>query len=317
MKKPAYDNIGMYDPDGIMLCTIGKKKANWYVQKRKLAVWKVPSKSIQLLFTPKSNNKNKSEGDDNSSKHEEEGQHVLKFKSEGSILYNTAHKKNICVACGASDGLMRHYVVPYSYRRLLPTKFKSHLPHDVVLLCLDCHLVADHGGIQRREWTYERSYRTDSESARPTIPNPHLRRVKSCAQALWKHRPKLPPDRLLKYEQVVADYLSSLPKQDEETEGRHGIATTTRQLRQNEPQTQQHEPLSNEVLQKLVVQTLETTDRPNPKYVPISVLVVNALETDTDVTQFIKSWRQLFVETLQPRYLPTGWSVDSSVENDG
>jgi hypothetical protein len=121
----------------------------------------------------------------------------------------------------------------------------------------------------------------------------------------------------LKYEQVVADYLSSLPKQDEETEGRHGIATTTRQLRQNEPQTQQHEPLSNEVLQKLVVQTLETTDRPNPKYVPISVLVVNALETDTDVTQFIKSWRQLFVETLQPRYLPTGWSVDSSVENDG
>ena len=39
LKKPMYDNIEMYGPDGIMLCTIGKKKANWYVNKKGLAVW--------------------------------------------------------------------------------------------------------------------------------------------------------------------------------------------------------------------------------------------------------------------------------------
>ena len=316
MKKPMYDNIEMYDPDGVMLCTIGKKKANWYVNKKKLAIWKVPSKSIQLSFTPKSK---KTVNEDDHSSHEQEEdqeqQHVLKSKSESSILYNTSHKKNICVACGVSDGLMRHYVVPYSYRRLLPTKFKSHLPHDVVLLCLDCHLVADHTGIQQREVVFERIYRTDADSARPTIPNPHLRHVKSCAQALWKHRQKLPVDRAVECEKVVMEYLSTLP--DGEMEDVDDVSATTSTSTQ-EPQPQQEPQLSNEILEKLVLETLETTDFPNPKYVPISVLVTNSLKSDDDdVTQFIISWRQLFIDTLQPRYLPTGWSVDSNVENDG
>ena len=317
MKKPIYDNIGMYDPDDILLCTIGKKKANWYVQKKKLAVWKVPSKSIRLLFTPKSNARSnkkstvpkEEENDEDgcSSEQQQQPQYVLQSKSDkrSISLYNTSHKKNICVACGVSDGLMRHYVVPYSYRKLLPTKFKSHLSHDIVLLCLDCHIVATQNGIQQRELVFEKLYRTDPETCRLVIPNPRLRHVKSCAQALCTHRMNLPPDRIIQYEQVITDYLSSASSLSFE-----GDATSS-SSQQQYPST-----ISISILQQLA-QTLET-DIPNPKYIPISVLVTNTLcKTDEDVTQFIISWRQLFVDTLQPRYLPIGWSVDSPVENDG
>ena len=53
MKKPMYDNIRMLDPQGTLLCTIGKKKANWYI-KRKLAQWRDPEQqtTLQLLFEP-------------------------------------------------------------------------------------------------------------------------------------------------------------------------------------------------------------------------------------------------------------------------
>ena len=150
LKRPMYDNIEMYDPDGVLLCTIGKKKAHWYVSKKGLAVWKTPltgendkngsnpgkAPSIQLLFTPK-NSKNKENDNSNGTEETQDEIHPNR-------VYNSSHKRNICVACGSSIGLMRHYVVPYSYRRLLPTKFKSHLPHDIVLLCMDCHMCADH-----------------------------------------------------------------------------------------------------------------------------------------------------------------------------
>jgi hypothetical protein len=43
--------------------------------------------------------------------------------------------------CQVVDGFLRHSVVPSCYRKLLPTAFKSHISHDVVLMCLMCHRV--------------------------------------------------------------------------------------------------------------------------------------------------------------------------------
>jgi hypothetical protein len=305
LKKPMYDNIEMYDPEGVMLCTIGKKKANWYVEKKQLAVWRTPlpddenggerntsnPPSIQLLFTPK-NGKTQREND----------AEIDGTPSNKSRVYNTSHKRNICVACGSPTGLMRHYVVPYSYRHLLPTKFKSHLPHDIVLLCMDCHVCADHAGLERRNETYERRYRTDPDSTQPVIPNLRARHVKSCAQALLKHREKLPPQRIEEYEMTVWGYFHSV-----EPPARNESAATA-------PTSGDVHAYSQSRLEHFI-ETIET-ETPNPKYIPIQALVVNALKTDQDVADFIRSWRELFLETLHPRYLPKGWSVDSPVESD-
>lgn len=308
-KKPMYDNIEMYGPDNddVMLCTIGKKKAHWYVEKMKLAVWRTPlvedgsssrsgpvpppPPSIRLLFTPKNN---KSPKVTNGGAAHDDGNissNVSHPSASKSNLYNTSHKQNICVACGTTTGLMRHYVVPYAYRRLLPKKFKSHLPHDIVLLCVECHICADQAAVERQDCILEPQYRTDPATARAVFPDPKLRHIKSCAQALWKHRQRMPPERVAEYEQVLQDYF--LKERDIEAAL----------------------PLSPTMLRDLA-ETLET-DQPNPTYVPIAELVVCSLSSrDQEVADFIRSWRRFFLETLRPRYLPVGWSVENPVEKD-
>lgn len=106
MKKPMYDNIEMYDPDGDLLCTIAEKKANWYV-KKELGTWNKTKTAIHLRFKPKGKSEN---------------------------VYNQSQKLNVCVCCGDDKDHMRHYVVPYCYRALLPEKYKTHMPHDIVIM---------------------------------------------------------------------------------------------------------------------------------------------------------------------------------------
>jgi len=48
--KQIYDNIAMMSPEGFLMCYIGRKRANWYLD-RNLAR-KNSEKEIQLLFKP-------------------------------------------------------------------------------------------------------------------------------------------------------------------------------------------------------------------------------------------------------------------------
>ena len=125
-----------------------------------------------------------------------------------------------------------------------------------------------------------------------------------------------------------------------------------RQPEQPQEQQQQAEPhleLTKELLQATT--EIETTI-PNPYYIPGPQLVVDSLLTigndqntttttttttsrhgcnddssdnninencifdDVKIEQFIKDWRMHFVETMAPRYLPNGWSVENRVHCD-
>jgi hypothetical protein len=239
-------------------------------------------------------------------------------------LYNTSHKRNICVACGTTTGLMRHYAVPYAYRRLLPSKFKSHLPHDIVLLCLDCHIYANQVEMEQERDVYEPAFRKDPQAARPVINHQRRHTIKNCAQALWKHRHKMPPTKIIEYEAVVQAYLT-------ETSNDKGVERDDDDVDDDvDDDNKNNNNNNNNKVVALTATTTTTTppavlqhlaenlmvNRPNPNYVPITTLVVESLQTDQDISNFIRSWRTLFVEILQPRYLPGGWSVESPVEND-
>lgn len=259
MKKPMYDNIEMYSPEDHLLCTISKKKADWYIRKD-LASWKVDSKSIQLNFEPQNQ------------------------PSEADI-YNRSHKKNICVVCGAGDKFMRHYVVPYCYRTLFPTKYKTHTPHDIVILCPDCHLQSEHA-TQKRLKELETSLRRDPGTADPHIPDRYLRNVRSAASALSKRRDGIPTEKVDEYEILVKEHF--------------GLDSSSW--------------LSQELL--LEATTMETS-YPNPDYIPGPLVVVSTLAYDEkSIEEFIIDWRNHFVQTMQPRFLPVGWGIDSPVHND-
>ena len=51
-----------------------------------------------------------------------------------------ADKENRCCVCGKLGDYLRHHVVPHCYRALFPVHMKSHLSHDIVLLCQQCHV---------------------------------------------------------------------------------------------------------------------------------------------------------------------------------
>ena len=343
MKKTLYENIEMYAPDGkTMLCTIGTKKANWYVRKE-LAVWRdIPGchQSIRLLFEPK-NSKNCKKNQKKIKRIKDASAETVD-NDEKLRQYNCTHKLNICVSCGAKDasesnsysnskanddnepenneynttGLMRHYVVPYVYRKLLPAKFKTHLPHDVVLLCLDCHVEAEQATKARRTDLYEKLYRKDPSTRLVVVIDQDLKRLKSYARALWKHKDKLPAQRIEQYESTIAEHLAQggLEQACSSLAAAAAAAATTTSVN-NTSSGSCVGRIPEDVLRELALK-LEP-ERKNPKYISLADLVVeNLCQNDEAISKFVVGWRKFFVDTLRPRHLPVGWSVHSPVEVD-
>lgn len=95
--KPLYDNCLMQAPDGELLCTCDRKKAEWYVIKELAEiVTDQPTYTIRLKFEPKG-------------------------RAVGDVgKYYQMAKENKCVVCGAKDSYIRKNVVPRDYRRHFP-----------------------------------------------------------------------------------------------------------------------------------------------------------------------------------------------------
>jgi len=309
-KKPMYDNVLMFDLHREILCTISKKKAQWYINKG-LAKWLVkheqdkPGKheqdkpgsatscdhlnncvksdnrlQIQLLFEPK-NRSNRGPGG----------------------LYVRSEKKNICVVCGSLNDHMRHYIVPYAYRTLLPERFKSHLSHDIIILCPNCRLhVEQHR--QRRMNEMEDACRKayvqnsadylDEETFHlPFLVNHESYKVRSSALALLQWKSKLPKTKVKEYETIVRKF-----------------------LREHQSTVKIEGKCSAFELTQSILKTVSALEYkiPNDQYIPGAELVIAALGKDDDaITEFICDWRRHFLAVAQPRFMPTGWSVNSPV----
>ena len=273
MKKPMYDNILMKDPDGDILSSISMKKANWYVRKE-LATWEDDEHSvIRLTFEPKKKSLQQLEENE----------------------YNQSLKQNHCVACGNDKDYRRHYVVPHCYRSRFPRRFKNHLSHDVVILCPVCHVRAqqishehkDDLEDQLRRKYFQHSIEQMELSAQPVLVDFPIYQARSAACALLKWKDGLPATKQQEYENLLRDHF----KLDENRE------------------------LSEA---QLVQASRFESRRPNPSFVTGPELVGRHLReqqqtttTEVVITAFVKEWRALFVESMNPKFLPKGWNVDA------
>ncbi len=61
--------------------------------------------------------------------------------SRDATASSQADKENRCCVCGSEGPYSRHGVVPHCYRQHFPLSMKSHLSHDIVLLCPPCNRV--------------------------------------------------------------------------------------------------------------------------------------------------------------------------------
>ena len=44
--------------------------------------------------------------------------------------------------------------------------------------------------------------------------------------------------------------------------------------------------------------------------------VIQKLNTHEKIDEFVKMWRTHFIETMKPKYMPEGWSVDFRIKVD-
>jgi hypothetical protein len=292
MNKKMYDNILMNDPDDNLLCTIALKKANWYVSK-KLAFWKDDKKRdcIKLLFRPNVPDPKQQDGDSDNDNN-----------NSNINTYNQTIKANCCVICGHDRDYMRHYVVPFCYRTLFPQNFKTHLPHDIVLVCANHHVKAGRK-YHKRMQRIEDNLRTDPDTAAPELIDKRVHQIRSSATALLKFKNKLPLERIAEYESLLCEWYELPQPQPQETV--HDDATITKSASPT---------LTTAQLQ--AASELESR-RPNPKYISGPTLVMESFNNDDGaMADFVREWRSFFFDSMQPQFLPTGWSVDSPVVCD-
>lgn len=112
--RPHYSNCTMYSLDGIEMCRLSERRANWYLSRNLANVISKDPFKIQINFVPS-------------------GTDCL------SDPYYLEEKFNRCVCCGTTEQLTRHHCVPFCFRKHFPMEYKENTNHDVLLVCTDCH----------------------------------------------------------------------------------------------------------------------------------------------------------------------------------
>lgn len=114
-KSVLYGNIHIQGPDGHEMFHCNSQRALWYLNRDLADVIDVNPPTLRLKFQPGGVG------------------HV------GDKYYLT-EKRNCCVVCGSAKDLSRHHVMPRVFRSYFPEEIKDHNYHDVLLLCLQCHI---------------------------------------------------------------------------------------------------------------------------------------------------------------------------------
>ena len=270
-RKPVYDGWLMLAPDGSPMCRMAAARGQWYL-----------SRGLATLLPV-----------DDTRASEAPGRTIqLKFQPNGpgnaAEPWLIAAKRNRCVGCGASDEAkqVRFSVVPHSFRRLLPARMKSRDSHDLVALCVACYAKVDRTYESHRAGLF-RSFDISRTTPRIEKPDPREARVRSAALALTQHGGRLPEQRRRALEALVAGALG--------VEASDLTPTAVSALAQREPQRQ------------------AKADWVSPEQQLMQALLAEAGgdsgREEAALRDFTRTWREKFVDALEPRYLPEGWTT--------
>lgn len=248
--SPIYGNAEVQGPDGKLMFRCLPKRIKWYLDRDLADVVENNSagepSTIRLRFQPRG-------------------------QGNWGDPFLLSVKENRCVACGATEDLTRHHVVPRCYKKNIPVELKTHDSHDVVALCVTCH------------WTYE----TEAEKVKKDLAVKYdapfnglaamgalAVKAGKAANTLRKHSNELPPHVKEMLTNLVLEFIDK----DELEEG----------------------DLENLKIQKRIFQNDFTHGS----------IVMSKLQTAPEVESFFKMWREHFVKTTNPQYLPDFWDIN-------
>lgn len=207
----------------------------------------------------------------------------LNFQPQGNWQegddYSLSAKENKCVVCNTEEDLTSHHIVPYCYRKFFPKEIKSHNSHDVVPICIKHHT------------EYEENYAIKLKQYLATVYNApidvefhnktDLGLVVRYARLLQNKFDKLPYKRKREIINFIREY--------------HGEFGRLRQI----------------ILLYSSVDLRETKNESHGEIVVKQLIETNSIQI------FVENWRNHFIESMQPRYMPKHWDLYRPVEKTG
>eukprot|EP00439_Symbiodinium_sp_Y106_P069026 s2684_g11.t2 len=310
-KGPVYENCRILAPDGQTLCTVDKKKLNWYVRRGLARLEDGQTDCIRLLFEPRGRFGIRKELGSSENVPDEHMQQRERFY--------TSAKENRCVVCGSDVHLARYNLVPSCFRSFLPT---SHQPgsHDVLLLCVPCHHKAftEHG--QQIKESLAREVNVGVPKASPTRSDPR-RRAAICASGLLKGGDNVPwPRAEVVFQRILrawelGDDLSCL---EPEVAADVGLSCYERAFQQKAPmlisRLEGRWPGATKVLWR-ASNWSEPGRHPgsrcrNQQETEVGRRTVEAwMDSKRDLGDLVCRCRAHFVHIMRPEFLPEHWDV--------
>jgi len=274
-KNLSTENWKVYHPSGRHMFTCGEKKALWYLERNLAKI--LDNNSIKLTFIPKGNG-----FEDN----EEFGRSLRIVR---------------CVVTGVSDSLQRHHIVPYCYRTYFPEEYKSKNHHDVVLMNYEIHSEYEQkANIFKDEVAKIYDVKTIGElNAEYTLKLRELGKpnaiILNTIHSLFKIYGKLSQEAILEKLQYLAD--------------NSDMSLKTLKKYNYIQFYELYLLLKNEHLNELY-----EFKKNYRKLYDHGYHVVQKLDTEEKIEDFVKLWRNHFIDTMQPKFMPTGWSVDFRIK---
>ena len=280
--KPGSKNLNsenwmVYHPNGRHMFTCGEKKATWYLD-RGLAK-RMKDGKIMLTFEPR--------GDG----------------FEDNEVFGRSIREAKCVVTGVEDGLQRHHIIPYCYRTYFPEQFKSKNHHDVVLINHEIHSDYERLATQYKDEIAEMfGVKTISESnieytSQLRAAGKENAILLNTIHSLFKGYGKLSEGMI--YEKLLS--ISETTDIPFETVCNYNYIQLYKMYL---------------LLKKEHENDLYIFKQENRKLYDHGYHVVQQLDTEEKIEEFVKLWRNHFIDTMQPLFMPNGWSVDFRIKTN-
>jgi hypothetical protein len=269
------ENWKVYHPNGQHMFTCGEKKAAWYLE-RGLAERNAEGK-ITLTFEPKG------------------------VGFEDNEVFGRSVREPICVVTGTEDGLQRHHIVPYCYRTYFPEAYKSKNHHDVVLIHHAKHS----------------EYEKEATKYKDIIAE--MFGVKTIGVFNYEYNQML--RKVGKNNVILLNTLYSIFKSHGKVSDEIKLEKLKFIAEKTEIPLEVVKNYTYVQLYKFYVllrdahrEELENFKTNNRLDYDHGYHVVQKLDTEEKISDFVKLWRKHFIDTMQPQYMPNGWSIDFRIK---